>query len=142
MRRGYSQEIRAEAITKRYEGKTWKEVQAAISRKFGLKPSIRQMQEWLEDYQGTTGNPTVAEYLAKTMKEVADVARPLAQARMMLDVMPLWSQLKEQHKISDPDAGWIALLYFLEAQIGRQSFDRILNKYGEIRDNIKGSYNK
>jgi len=52
MRRGYSQEIRAEAITKRYQGREWKEIQAAISKKFGVRPSIRQMQKWFEDYQG------------------------------------------------------------------------------------------
>jgi len=137
MRRGYSQDIRAEAILRRYEGKTWKEVQAAISGKFGLKPSIRQMQQWFENYQGTTGAQTEAEYFAKTIKQVADAAVPLAQARMMFDVMPIWSQLKDQHKIADSDALWIAFMSLLETQIGRDNFDRIFKRYRKIRDVIK-----
>lgn len=120
MRRGYSQDIRAEAITKRYQGIEWKEIQTAITQKFRLKPSIRQMQHWFEEYQGTKDDPTGAKYLAKAIEDTANLAKPLAQARMMAEVMPLWQKLQEESGLSVSDAGWIAFLSFFEAQIGRQ----------------------
>lgn len=136
MRRGYSQDIRAEAITGRYRGMEWKEIQAAIGEKFDVRPSIRQMQKWFEDYQGTTDDPTGTKYLVKAIEDSADLARPLAQAKMMGDIMPLLGQLQEQHNIPLPDAGWIAVLSFFEAQIGRESFDRIVQSYLGLRDNL------
>jgi len=136
MRRGYNQHIRAEAIAKRYEGREWKEIQDAIGQKFGLRPSIRQMQKWFEDYQATSDDPTGGKYLARVIEDVAEQAKPVAQAKMMLDVMPLWSRLQERHNLAPVDAGWIAVLSFFEAQIGRRRFDRILKKYREIRDHI------
>ena len=137
MRRGYSHDIRAEAITKRYQGKEWKDIQDSIVKKFGVKPSIRQMQKWFEDYQGTTDDPTGVKYVAKVIEDAANTAKPLAQARMMADVMPLWLKLQEEHKISFSDAGWMAFLSFLEAQIGREDFDRIVKNYLKMRDRLK-----
>lgn len=136
MRRGYSQYIRAEAITKRYQGREWKEIQAGIAEKFGVKPSIRQMQKWFEDYQGTTDDPTGVKYVAKAIEDAANLAKPLAQAKMMADVMPLWLKLQEEHKISFSDAGWMAFLSFFEAQIGREDFDRIVKNYLKMRDQL------
>jgi len=136
MRRGYNQLIRVEAIAKRYEGREWKEIQDAIGQKFGLKPSIRQMQKWFEDYQATTDDPTGSKHIAKVIQDAAELAKPVAQAKMMLDVMPLWSKLQERHNMAAVDAGWIAFLSLFEAQIGRRNFDRILKKYREIRDDI------
>ncbi len=136
MRRGYSQDIRAEAITKRYQGKEWREIQAGIVEKFGVKPSIRQMQKWFEDYQGTTDDPTGVKYVAKVIEDAANLAQPLAQAKMMADVMPLWLKLQEEHKISFSDAGWMAFLSFFEDQIGREDFDRIVKNYLKMRDQL------
>lgn len=136
MRRGYSHDIRAEAITKRYQVKEWKEIQAGIVEKFGVKPSIRQMQKWFEDYQGTTDDPTGVKYVAKVIEDAANLAKPLAQAKMMADVMPLWLKLQEEHKISFSDAGWMAFLSFFEAQIGREDFDRIVKNYLKMRDQL------
>lgn len=136
MRRGYSHDIRAEAITKRYQGKEWKDIQDSIVKKFGVKPSIRQMQKWFEDYQGTTDDPTGVKYVAKVIEDAANMAKPLAQAKMMTDVMPLWLKLQEEHKISFSDAGWMAFLSFFEAQIGREDFDRIVKNYLKMRDQL------
>ena len=136
MRRGYNQDIRAEAITKRYQGREWKEIQAAIVQKFGMKPSIRQMQKWFEDYQGTADDPTGVKYVAKVIEDAANLAKPLAQAKMMVDVMPLWSQLQEQHNMPFSDAGWMAFLSFFEAQIGRENFDRIVKEHMKLRDKL------
>ena len=136
MRRGYSHHIRAEAITMRYQGREWKEIQAAIAQKSGVKPSIRQMQKWFEDYQGITDDPTGVKYVAKMIEDAANLAKPLAQAKMMADVMPLWSRLQEQHKVSFSDAGWMAFLSFFEAQIGRENFDRIVKNYLNMRDKL------
>jgi len=55
---------------------------------------------------------------------------------MMSEVMPLWSKLQERHKMSLPDAGWMAFLSFFEAQIGREDFDRIVKNYLELRDKL------
>ena len=96
MRDGYNHNIRAEAITMRYQRRRWKEIQSAISEKFSVKPSIRQMQKWFEDYQGTTEDPTGAKYIAKMVEESAELAKPLAQAKMMSEVMPIWGKLREQ----------------------------------------------
>jgi len=136
MRRGYSQDIRAEAITKRYHGREWKEIQTAIAHKFGVKPSIRQMQKWFEDYQGTTDDPTGVKYVAKVIEDAANLARPLAQAKMMADVMPLWLKLQNEHKLSFSDAGWMAFLSFFETQLGRENFDRIVQNYLGVRDKL------
>jgi len=136
MRRGYNQDIRAEAITKRYQGKEWKEIQTAIAQKFGVTPSIRQMQKWFENYQGTADDPTGVKYVAKVIEDAANLAKPLAQAKMMADVMPLWLKLQEEHKISFSDAGWMAFLSFFEAQIGREDFDRVVKNYLKMRDQL------
>jgi hypothetical protein len=136
MRRGYSQDIRAEAITRRYQGREWKEIQTAITQKFGMRPSIRQMQKWFEDYQGTTDDPTGAKYIAKAIEDAANLAKPLAQAKMMADVTPLWLKLQEEQSLSPFDAGWMAFLSFLEAQIGRENFDRVVKEYLDMRDKL------
>lgn len=136
MRRGYSQDIRVQAITMRYQKRSWKEIQAAIGEKFGVKPSIRQMQKWFEDYQGTTDDPTGAKYIAKIVEESADLAKPLAQAKMMSEIIPVWGKLQEEHNMNAFEAGWMAFLSFFEAQIGRENFDRIVKNYLEIRDKL------
>ena len=134
MRRGYSHDVRAEAITRRYHGREWKEIQAAISEKFGVKPSIRQMQKWFEDYQGTTEDPTGAKYIAKIVEESAELAKPLAQAKMMSEVMPIWDKLREEQKMSPFEAGLVAMWHFFEGQVGRESLDRSFSLYQELRD--------
>ncbi len=136
MRRGYSQDIRAEAITKRYQRKEWKEIQDSIVKKFDVKPSIRQMQKWFEDYQGTTDDPTGAKYVAKVIEDAANRASPLAQAKMMANVIPLSIRLQEEHNMSGFDAGWMAFLAFFETQLGRKDFDRIVKNYLEVRDKL------
>jgi hypothetical protein len=50
--------------------------------------------------------------------------------------MPLWSHLQDKHNMSARDAGWIAFLSLFEAEIGRKDFDRIVEKYREVRDDI------
>ncbi len=139
MRRGYNQDIRAEAITQRYQGKGWQEIQDSIVKKFGMKPSIRQMQKWFEDYQGTTPDPTGARYVAKAIEDAADLAKPLAQAKMMTDVMPLWQKLRDEQGLSPTDAGWIAFWSVFEAEIGRENFDQIIKKYYELRNKLMAS---
>jgi hypothetical protein len=136
MRRGYSHDVRAEAIASRYQRREWKEIQAAIQQKYSVKPSIRQMQKWFEDYQGATDDPTGVKYVAKMIEDTANLAKPLAQAKMMADVMPLWLKLQEEHKLSFFDAGWMAFLSFFEAQLGRENFDRIVKNYQKIRDQL------
>lgn len=135
MRRGYSQEIRAEAITKRYQGREWKEIQAAISEKFGVRPSIRQMQKWFEDYQGTTDDPTGVKLVAKAVEDSANLARPLAQAKMMSEVFPLWYYLQQQD-LAVFDAGFVAMWCFFESQVGRENLDRTYSRYRELRDKL------
>ena len=136
MRRGYSHDVRAEAITRRYQGMEWRGIQVAISEKFGVRPSIRQMQKWFDDYRGTTDDPTNVKYMAKVIEDAANLAKPLAQAKMMAGVMPLWMQIQKQPNISTVDAGWLAFLSFFEAQIGRENFDRLVKDYLELRDGL------
>ena len=136
MRDGYSYNIRAEAITMRYQKKKWKEIQAAIVEKFGVRPSIRQMQKWFEEYQGTTDDPTGAKYIAKIVEESAELAKPLAQAKMMSEVMPIWGKLQEQHNMAPLEAGLVAVWYFFENQVGRDKLDRSYTLYQELRDRI------
>lgn len=139
MRRGYNQDIRAEAITQRYQRKGWQDIQDSIVKKFGTKPSIRQMQKWFENYQGTTGDPTGVKYVAQVIEDAANTAKPLAQAKMMAEVMPLWANLQNEQNMSSSDAGWMAFLSFFEAQIGHKDFDRIIKKYYELRDKLSAS---
>ena len=134
MRDGYNHNIRAEAITMRYQRRRWKEIQSAISEKFSVKPSIRQMQKWFEDYQGTTEDPTGAKYIAKMVEESAELAKPLAQAKMMSEVMPIWGKLREQHNMDPLEAGLVAVWYFFESQVGRENLERSYSRYKELRD--------
>jgi len=136
MRKGYSQEIRAEAIARRYQGKDWKGIQALIQEKYGVRPGIRQMQKWFEVYKGSADDPTGAKFIAKQIEETANLVKPVVQAKMMVEVMPLWSQLQEQYRMTVADAGWIAFLAFFESQMGRESFDRIVDEYRELRDKL------
>jgi len=135
MRRGYNQEIRAEAITKRYQGREWKDIQAAISQKFGVKPSVRQMQKWFEDYQGTTTDPTGVKFIAKVVEDSADMVKPLAQAKMMSEVFPLWYYL-QQRNLPPLVAGLVATWCFFESQVGRESLDHSYSLYRELRDKL------
>ena len=137
MRRGYNTDIRTEAVTKRYQGKEWLEIQEAIVQKFGVKPSIRQMQHWFEAYKGTEEDPTGAKYIARAIEDSANLAKPLAQAKMMTEVMPVWQKLLAEKDISPADAGWVAFLYYLERQIGREKFDQINRLFRKFRDRLK-----
>ena len=136
MRRGYSQDIRAEAITKRYQGNEWKVIQTHIAEKFGVKPSIRQMQKWFEDYQGTTDDPTGVKYVAKAIEDSANLAKPLAQAKMMSEVFPLWSHLREQYNMDVLEAGLVAMWLFYQGQVGRDNLDNSYSRYQELRDKL------
>jgi hypothetical protein len=135
MRRGYSQDIRAEAITRRYQGREWKEIQATIRGKFGVRPSIRQMQKWFEDYRGTTDDPTGVRYVAKVVEDSANLAKPLAQAKMMSEVFPLWYHF-QQHNLQPVEAGLVAVLCFFESQVGRENLDHAYSLYRELRDRL------
>jgi hypothetical protein len=136
MRRSFKREVRDYVIVERYKGKPWKEIVAGVADKFGIEPpSIRIMQSWFRAYQGAMGDPTGVKYVAQVIEDAADAAKPLAQAKMMGEVMPLWSKLQERYKEIDFfDAGWMAFLAFFEAQIGRESFDRIVQRYMTYRD--------
>jgi len=137
MRRGYNQDIRAEAITAHYQGKEWKEILATINKKYGVSPSIRQMQKWVENYQGTSEDPTGVRHLAQVIEDTANRAQPLAQAKMMVDVMPHWIQLHEQYDLSPSDAGLVAMWFFFENCNDRETIDRTYSAYKKLRDKIK-----
>ncbi len=137
MRRGYKTEIRTKVVTLRLQNKDWDNIRFLIKQEYDVSPSIRQMQKWVGDYNKGTDDPTGAKYVSQVIEETANMAQPLAQAKMMADVMPLWSKLQNRSDISSTDAGWIAFLSFFEAQIGRRDFDRIVKRYREIRDEIK-----
>ncbi|MBA7615553.1 hypothetical protein ES703_22836 [subsurface metagenome] len=134
MRRGYSQDVRAEAITRRYHGMEWKQIQVGIQEKFHVKPSIRQMQKWFEDYQGTGEDPTGVKFMATAIKEAAERARPLAYSEVMEGLPALRSFIELGADLED--AGWMFVLLALERQVGRDNFDRIVAKYVQLRDRL------
>lgn len=134
MRRGYSHDIRAEAITSRYQGKAWKDIQTAMETKFGVRPSIRQMQKWFEDYQGTVDDPTGVKFMAKAIKEATERARPLAYSEVMESLPTLW-RFREL-EVNLEDASWMFVLFALERQVGRDNFDRIVGQYQQLRDKL------
>jgi len=135
MRRGYDKDIRAEAVTRRWQGKRWEEIRETIGQKFGVRPSIRQMQKWFEEYREATNEPVGERAIASMVKDAAERARPLAYLEMMTNVMPLWRQL-QRYGLSVEDAAWVAMERFWEAQIGRERYDRIHSVYMEIRDKL------
>jgi hypothetical protein len=135
MRRGYDKDIRAEAVTRRWQGKRWEEIRETIGQKFGVRPCIRQMQKWFAEYRGATDEPVGERAIAAMVKDAAERARPLAYLEMMTNVMPLWRQL-QRYGLSVEDAAWVALERFWEAQIGRERYDRIHSVYLEVRDRL------
>jgi hypothetical protein len=137
MRRGYNHDIRAEAITKRFQGKQWKDIQREIREKYSLNPSVRQMQKWVEDYQGTAEDPSGIKYIAKVIENAADEAKPLAQARMMTEVFPLWSRLQDSpYRLSAFEAGLVSMWSLFEAQVGRENMDKAYAMYRKLRDEL------
>lgn len=135
MRRGYNSDIRTEAITQRLQNKEWLEIQDALDKKFKKKPSIRQMQQWVEDYKGTTDDPTGVRYLAKAIEDAANLAKPLAQINMMKEVVPAWTKIQLLGVLPE-DAPYVAYLYFLEIQLGRDKVDRIIDEYSKVRNKM------
>ena len=137
MRRGYSHDIRTEAVTKRFQGKEWKDIQTALQEKFGVTPSIRQMQKWFETYQQSNDDPSGVKYVAGIIESAANEAKPLAQAKMMTDVFPLWSRLQDSpYRLSAYEAGLVAMWSVFEAQVGRENLDRAYALYQQLRDEL------
>jgi len=134
MPRSYSYEVRAEAIARCYQGKDWLNIQALIQEKYGVRPGIRQMQKWVEIYKGSTGDPPGVRYITKQIEEAVNLAKLIAQCKLMAEIRPLWSEMQDKYLMVSSDAGWIASLAFFESQVGRQDFDRLVNTYRTLRD--------
>lgn len=137
MRRSFKREVRDYVIVERYKRKPWKQIVIEVKEKFGIEPpSIRIMQSWFHAYRTTTDDPTGVKFIATAIEDAANRAKPVAYARMMTEVMPLWRQLQDQSNLTVEDAGWIALWSFFEAQLGREKFDHTLAIYHELRDSL------
>jgi len=139
MRKGYRSEVKAEAITRRYQGMTWPEVQAAIQKRFGVRVSVRQMQTWYQNYRDSD-HPEGMEYIARAIEMAANEAKPLAQAKMIGEVFPLWMHLLgEPYNLAPEEAAWVSTLVVFESQIGRDRLDQVWQQYVRYRDMIQQS---
>lgn len=138
MRRTFKREVRDYVIVERYKRRPWKEIVAGIRDKFAIEPpSIRIMQRWFRDYQGAVADPTGVKFVAQVIEDAATEAKPLAQARMLGEVFPLWSYLQgSPHKLNVYEAGLVAMWRFFESQIGQENLDRTYSVYRELRDEL------
>jgi hypothetical protein len=137
MRRTFKREVRDYVIVERYKRKPWKQIVSEVKEKFDIEPpSIRIMQGWFRAYRTTTDDPTGAKFIATAIEDAASRAKPLAYAKMITEVMPLWRKLQKGHELTVEDAGWVSLWSFFEAQLGRENFDRTLAHYLRLRDKL------
>jgi hypothetical protein len=123
-RRGYRPEIRAFAITERHEGKPWKQIAEDIRVKYGVCPSIRQMQKWFFDGAKSLGSG--AALLTMRFEEFARELAPM----YYLEVLRALPYLDQNQ--------FLAFLSFMERKIGRERFDEVYRKYMEVRDIYHG----
>ncbi len=133
MRRGYNKEVRVEAIAKRLKGDAWEDIQEHISAKYAVKPSIRQMQKWVEEYQSGNKDPTGVRSIAKEMEDLVNQARMLAEAASgptgpQAVEFPSWVASQKESGL-DIRTAIIASLRLLESQVGRNNFDDALKYY-------------
>ena len=134
MRRSFKREVRDYVIVERYKRKPWKQIESEVREKFGIEPpSIRIMQSWFQAYQTSTDDPTGVKFIATAVEEAANRAKPIAYVKMMAEMPRLW-QLHEQYKVPLEDAGWMICLSVLEAQVGRENFDRMVSDYQRLRE--------
>jgi hypothetical protein len=134
VRRSFKREVRDYVIVERYKRKPWQQIAVEVRERFGIEPpSIRIMQSWFQAYRTSTDDPTGVKFIATAVEEAANRATPIAYAKMMTEMPHLW-QLHEQHKVPLEDAGWMTCLSVLEAQIGRDNFDRIVSDYQKLRE--------
>lgn len=123
-RKGYRPEIRAFAITQRHKGEPWKEIAEGIRVKYGVCPSIRQMQKWFFDGAKSLGSG--AALLTMRFEEFARELAPM----YYLEVLRALPYLDQNQ--------FLALLSFMERKIGRERFDETYRKYMEVRDIYHG----
>lgn len=138
-RRGYSQNIRVDAITYRLQGNTWETIQDWIEKQYGVKPSIRQMQKWAEKYQHGKNDPTGIKPIASKMGEMIDRAIMLAEGASGAKAVefPAWlATSTTTNSELDLKTTIVSSLRFLELQVGKEQFDNALQYYQEIRDQI------
>lgn len=143
MKRGYKEEVKIEAITKRLMNLTWKEIQDSITQKFEVKPSIRQMQIWFGDYQHGSTDPTGVKHIARTMEDMIGQARMLAEAASGPTgptgpqgvEFPSWvaSQDDSENKL-DVKTAIVASLRILESQVGKENLFNAVKYYVQNRE--------
>jgi hypothetical protein len=141
MRRSFKREVRDYVIVERYKMRPWKDIVADVREKFGIEPpTVRIMQRWFSEYKGATADPTGVKSVARVIEDAANEAKPLAQAKMMGEVFPVWSFLQgPPHYLSSYEAGLVAMWKFYEIQIGRDYLDRTYEVYRQVRDEIPES---
>jgi len=139
MRRGYNSAIRAEAISLRTTGRPWEDIQEMIYKKHKVKPSIRQMYNWCEDFREGNDDPAGEKMLAQIIRERLDNAITLADGRSRVMAMGfswwLGSPWGNQQDL-DIDTSIMKDFYLQESHVGRKTFDRALLRYQKCRDEI------
>ena len=141
MRRGYKAQIRAEAISLRSASKAWKDIQDRILKKYKVKPSIRQMQEWFFDFKRGDDDPTGEKRLVQIMKERLHNVITIAEGKSGIRAMEFscWLASPGRYKQNlDMNTAMVNSFYILESNAGRDSFDKALSYYQKCRDDIFG----
>lgn len=130
--RRYQTDMIAFVIAERTRGSSWKEVGEAVRRRFEIKPPTeRQMRTWWKRY-GADRSTGVRDLLIKAFEE--STQKMVAQSfRLFCELgIPSLSRMEELGVPGDL-APWLSVMVTLEAQLGSQAFDQLLEEYARWR---------
>lgn len=134
----YQIDVIAFVIGERTRGNPWKEVGKAVSRKFDIvSPTERQMRTWWNLYgAGTDRSVAVRALLTKAFEETAQ--KTIAQSFSLFSqrVIPTLSRIEELG-VPSSIAPWLSVMVTLEAQLGSQAFDQLLEEYAHWRPKLQ-----
>ncbi|MFC1917634.1 hypothetical protein ACFLXH_03175 [Chloroflexota bacterium] len=92
------------------------------------------MQKWVANYKRGAKDPTGLKEIATEISQSTKKAILLSEATMSWQVSRNWTRLMHDYTLEADEALLMTFIYFWELELGRQGFQRVLNRYKGIRD--------
>jgi hypothetical protein len=121
----YSPQVKLYAIEQRRSGESWREVQEAIRKRFGIPPpSIRGMEKWEKEISREQLRRMVSEEDRKGLSP-EEVAGLQQMAETLIPALWQARNISEDLELQ----AWLVFLSIVELQLGADNFDRLLSQY-------------
>lgn len=137
----YPDKVIAFALTERARGTPWKKIAADIRAEFDIRsPSERQMRDWYKEWGAGPSDPEMLmrQTLINTVRAAAPAAAFAIQKIAIEQGVPALMEAWQQGK--DPQvAGGVMILSMLEKQLGSEIYDKAVNEYQRMRENMSGT---